>query len=145
PIQVDGPGWRAAFDVPPGVLAEPARGKGKSLAGAMRRPLTTGWPETEPDARPGRSGRWGAQQDPAKARRRLWPLLREGRTDMFDEFPFGFDPRSRVVTLNLMYTNLLIGGVPGSGKTSAVLVIALAAALDPQCEMWVYELKGSGD
>src|SRR5690606_37209780 len=33
----------------------------------------------------------------------------------------------------------------GSGKTSAVLVIALAAALDPNCEMWVYELKGSGD
>ena len=145
PIQTDGPGWRAEFDLPPGVLAETVLEKRKSLAGAMRRPLTTVWPETDPDAHPGRCVLWVAKQDPSKARRRLWPLLSDGRTDMFDEFPFGFDPRGRVVTLNLMYTNLLIGGVPGSGKTSAVLVIALAAALDPQCEMWVYELKGSGD
>lgn len=145
PIQTDGPGWRAEFDLPPGVLAETVLEKRKSLAGAMRRPLTTVWPETDPDAHPGRCVLWVAKQDPSKARRRLWPLLSDGRTDMFDEFPFGFDPRGRVVSLNLMYTNLLIGGVPGSGKTSAVLVIALAAALDPQCEMWVYELKGSGD
>lgn len=145
PIQVDGPGWRAEFDLPPGVLAETVLEKRKSLAGAMRRPLTTVWPETDPDAHPGRCVLWVAKQDPAKAKRRIWPLLQGGRTDMFSEFPFGFDPRGRVVTLNLMYTNLLIGGVPGSGKTSAVLVIALAAALDPNCELWVYELKGSGD
>jgi len=145
PIQVDGPGWRAEFDLPPGVLAETVLEKRKQLAGAMRRPLTTVWPETDPDAHPGRCVLWVAKQDPAKARRRIWPLLSDGRTDMFEDFPFGFDPRGRVVHLNLMYTNLLIGGVPGSGKTSAVLVIALAAALDPQCEMWVYELKGSGD
>src|SRR5690606_36833955 len=81
----------------------------------------------------------------SKAKRRIWPLLSDGRVDMYSDFPFGFDPRGRVVSLNLMYTNLLIGAVPGSGKTSAVLVIALAAALDPHCEMWVYELKGSGD
>src|SRR5690554_1872364 len=145
PIQVDGPGWRAEFDLPPGVLAETVLEKRKQLAGAMRRPLTTVWPEADPDAHPGRCVLWVAKQDPAKARRRIWPLLRDGRADMFEDFPFGFDPRGRVVHLNLMYTNLLIGGVPGSGKTSAVLVIALAAALDPQCEMWVYELKGSGD
>src|SRR5690606_27165675 len=111
----------------------------------MRRPLTTVWPETDPDAHPGRCVLWVAKQDAAKAKRRIWPLLSDGRVDMFDEFPFGFDPRGRVVSLNLMYTSLLIGGVPGSGKTSAVLVIALAAARDPQCEMWVYELRGSGD
>lgn len=145
PIQTDGPGWRAEFDLPPGVLAETVLEKRKSLAGAMRRPLTTVWPETDPDAHPGRCVLWVAKQDPSKARRRIWPLLKDGHVDLFDDFPFGFDPRGRVVHLNLMYTNLLIGGVPGSGKTSAVLVIALAAALDPQCEMWVYELKGSGD
>lgn len=145
PIQTDGPGWRAELDLPPGVLAETVLEKRKELAGAMRRPLATVWPETDTDAHPGRCVLWVAKQDPAKARRRLWPLLKDGRADMFGEFPFGFDPRGRAVHLNLMYTNLLIGGVPGSGKTSAVLVIALAAALDPYCELWVYELKGSGD
>ena len=145
PIQVDGPGWRAEFDLPPGVLAETVLERRKELAGAMRRPLATVWPETDPDAHPGRCVLWVAKQDPARAKRRLWPLLKDGRADMFEDFPFGFDPRGRAVHLNLMYTNLLIGGVPGSGKTSAVLVIALAAALDPYCELWVYELKGSGD
>src|SRR5690606_13152630 len=32
PIQVDGPGWRAEFDLPPGVLAETVLEKRKSLA-----------------------------------------------------------------------------------------------------------------
>src|SRR5690554_8104730 len=71
PIQVDGPGWRAEFDLPPGVLAETVLEKRKQLAGAMRRPLTTVWPETDPDAHPGRCVLWVAKQDPSKARRRL--------------------------------------------------------------------------
>jgi S-DNA-T family DNA segregation ATPase FtsK/SpoIIIE len=33
----------------------------------------------------------------------------------------------------------------GSGKTSAVLVLSLWGALDPTCELWLYEMKGSGD
>src|SRR5690606_10459529 len=82
PIQVDGPGWRAEFDLPPGVLAETVLEKRKSLAGAMRRPLTTVWPETDSDAHPGRCVLWVAKQDPAKARRRLWPLLSDGRVDL---------------------------------------------------------------
>src|SRR5690606_10996583 len=141
PIQTDGPGWRAEFDLPPGVLAETVLEKRKQLAGAMRRPLTTGWPEADPDAHPGRCVLWVAEQDPSSARRRMWPLLSDGRAVVSAEIPFGLEPRGRVVTVNLMYTTLLIGGVPGSGKNSAVLVIALAVALDPQCEMWVYELK----
>src|SRR5690606_35353818 len=92
PIQVDGPGWRAEFDLPPGVLAETVLEKGKSLAGAMRRPLTTVWPGTEPDAHLSRCVLWVAKQDPAKARRRIWPLLRDGRADLFEDFPFGFEP-----------------------------------------------------
>src|SRR5690606_41109085 len=114
-------------------------------AGAMRPPLTTVWPETDPEAHLGRCVLWVAKQDSAKAKRLIWPLLSDGRVDMFAVFPFGFDPRGLGVSLNLMYTNLLIGGVSGSGKTSAVLVIALAAALDAHCPVWVYELMGSGD
>jgi S-DNA-T family DNA segregation ATPase FtsK/SpoIIIE len=64
---------------------------------------------------------------------------------MYAEFPFGVTPRGETVSLALIGTNVLMGGVMGSGKTSAVLVIALAGALDPTCEMWVFELKGSGD
>ena len=35
--------------------------------------------------------------------------------------------------------------MPGQGKTSAVRVLVSAAALDPSAEMWLHELKGTGD
>lgn len=145
PIAVDGPGWRAELDLPAGYLADEVLEKRAELAAAMRRPLGTVWPEGDPDAHPGRLVLWVAKVDPAKAKRRLWPLLHDGQTDLFKAIPFGFDPRGRLVELDLMYANVLIGGVMGSGKTSAVLVIALSGALDPSCELWVYEMKGSGD
>ncbi|RSN71353.1 cell division protein FtsK [Actinomadura sp. WAC 06369] len=145
PIAVDGPGWLAEIDLPRGALADEVLEKRAQLAGAMRRPLGCVWPETDPDAHPGRLKLWVARQDPSKAARRLWPLLKDGQTDLFAPIPFGWDPRGRPVTLELMGANVLIGGVMGSGKTSAVLVLALAGALDPTCELWLYEMKGSGD
>ncbi|MBA9002054.1 FtsK/SpoIIIE domain-containing protein [Thermomonospora cellulosilytica] len=145
PIAVDGPGWRAELDLPGGYLADEVLEKRAALAAAMRRPLGTVWPETDPDAHPGRLVLWVAKVDPAKTKRRLWPLMKDGQANLFEAIPFGFDPRGRLVELDLMYANVLIGGVMGSGKTSAVLVIALAGALDPTCEMWIYEMKGSGD
>ncbi len=145
PIQTDGPGWRAEVDLPPGYLTDKVLEERAKLAGAMRRPLTTVWPESDTDAHPGRLVLWVAKKDPAKSKRRLWPLMKTGQSNLFEDIPFGFDPRGRVIPLNLMYTNLLMGGVPGSGKTSGVMVVALAGALDPACEMWVYEMKGSGD
>jgi S-DNA-T family DNA segregation ATPase FtsK/SpoIIIE len=145
PIAVDGPGWLAEVDLPRGVLADTILEQRAKLAAAMRRPLGCVWPETDPDAHPGRLRLWIARQDPAKAPRRIWPLMKDGQADLFAPVPFGWDPRGRLVELELTGANVLIGGVMGSGKTSAVLVLALAGALDPTCELWLYEMKGSGD
>ena len=145
PIAIDGPGWLAELDLPRGVLAETILEQRPKLAAAMRRPLGCVWPETDPDAHPGRLRLWIARQDPAKAKRRLWPLLKGGQCDLFASIPFGWHPRGRLVELELIGANVLIGGVMGSGKTSAVLVLARAGALDPTCELWLYEMKGSVD
>jgi len=145
PIAVDGPGWRAEIDLPGAYEADEVMENRSGLAAAMRRPLSTVWPEPDRDAHPGRLILWVAREDPAKAKRRLWPLLKEGRADLFDPIPFGFDPRGRLVTVPLMSANMLIGGIMGSGKTSAILTITLTGALDPTAELWIYELKGSGD
>jgi S-DNA-T family DNA segregation ATPase FtsK/SpoIIIE len=140
-----GPGWRAEIDLPPGVEATAVLEKRAALAAAMRRPISTVWPEADRTAHPGRLVLWVAQRDPAKADRKLWPLMKDGQADVYEPLPYGFDPRGNLVEITLMYSNLLVGGIPGSGKTSCALAIVLGVALDPTAELWIYELKGSGD
>ncbi|MFJ6293211.1 FtsK/SpoIIIE domain-containing protein [Streptomyces griseoviridis] len=144
-VMRDGPGWRAEVDLPPGIEATAVLEKRAALAAAMRRPISTVWPEADRTAHPGRLVLWVAQRDPAKAGRKLWPLMREGQADVYEPLPYGFDPRGNLVEITLMYSNLLVGGIPGSGKTSCALAIVLGVALDPTAELWIYELKGSGD
>ncbi|MFF4316726.1 FtsK/SpoIIIE domain-containing protein [Streptomyces sp. NPDC001507] len=144
-IMRDGPGWRAEIDLPPGVEATAVLEKRAALAAAMRRPISTVWPEADRTAHPGRLVLWVAQRDPAKTGRKLWPLMKSGQADVYEPLPFGFDPRGNLITITLMYSNLLVGGIPGSGKTSCALAIVLGVALDPTAELWIYELKGSGD
>ncbi|MEU6344469.1 FtsK/SpoIIIE domain-containing protein [Streptomyces sp. NPDC046977] len=144
-VMRDGPGWRAEVDLPAGVEATAVLEKRAALAAAMRRPISTVWPEGDRSAHPGRLVLWVAQQDPAKAGRKLWPLMKDGQADVYQPLPYGFDPRGNLIDITLMYSNLLVGGIPGSGKTSCALAIVLGVALDPTAELWIYELKGSGD
>ncbi|NGO43779.1 FtsK/SpoIIIE domain-containing protein [Streptomyces ureilyticus] len=144
-VMRDGPGWRAEVDLPPGVEATAVLEKRAALAAAMRRPISTVWPEADRTAHPGRLVLWVASRDPAKAGRKLWPLMRDGQADVYEPLPYGFDPRGNLVDMTLIYSNLLVGGIPGSGKTSCALAIVLGVALDPTAELWIYELKGSGD
>jgi S-DNA-T family DNA segregation ATPase FtsK/SpoIIIE len=144
-VMRDGPGWRAEVDLPPGIEATAVLEKRSALAAAMRRPISTVWPEADRTAHPGRLVLWVAQRDPAKAARKLWPLMKEGQADVYEPLPYGFDPRGNLVEITLMYSNLLVGGIPGSGKTSCALAIVLGVALDPTAELWIFELKGSGD
>ncbi|WP_055527176.1 FtsK/SpoIIIE domain-containing protein [Streptomyces graminilatus] len=144
-VMRDGPGWRAEVDLPPGIKATVVLEKREELAAAMRRPISTVWPEGDRTAHPGRLVLWVAQRDPAKAARKLWPLMKDGQADVYQPLPYGFDPRGNLVEITLMYSNLLVGGIPGSGKTSCALAIVLGVALDPTAELWIFELKGSGD
>lgn len=145
PIATDGPGWLAEVDLPGATTAASVLEKREKLAAAMRRPISTVWPEGDRAAHPGRLRIWVAREDPARSPRRIWPLMREGQADVFGPLPFGFDPRGNLVEITLMYSNLLVGGIPGSGKTSCALAIVLGCALDPTARLDVFELKGSGD
>jgi S-DNA-T family DNA segregation ATPase FtsK/SpoIIIE len=74
-----------------------------------------------------------------------WPLLRADKVDVFKPFPFATDPRLTVIKAELMSRNWLFGGQPGSGKTFALRLLALAGALDVRVELRMYNLKGTGD
>ena len=131
PITRDGPGWRADVDLPPGVTAAEVIDRSDKLTSGLGRPLGCVWPEGNHEVSPGRLVLWVGDQDMATTRQPAWPLLRHGSVDLFCPFPFGTDPRGRTVAMELAYGNLLVGSIPGAGKTFSLRVPLLAAALDP--------------
>ena len=145
PITRDGPGWRADVELPFGVTVSDIMDRRERLASGLRRPLGCVWPESVPNEHPGRMALWVGDRDMSQVKPIAWPLAKHGRVSLFDAFPFGTDPRGRAVALTLMYANALIGAMPGMGKTFALRILALAAALDPLAQMRVFELKGTGD
>lgn len=145
PVVRDGPGYRVAIDLPFGVTVPEIVDKREKLASGLRRNLGCVWPEPASDEHAGRLELYVCDEPLSKARQPAWPLARAGSADLFQPIPFGTDQRGRTVTILLMFANLLIGSIPRQGKTVAVRVILLAAALCPLAELRVFELKGTGD
>ncbi|MHA6628358.1 FtsK/SpoIIIE domain-containing protein [Pseudonocardia sichuanensis] len=145
PITRDGPGWRADIDLPFGVTVSDIVERRDRLASGLRRPLGCVWPEPAHDAHAGRLVLWVGDQDMSQAKPAAWPLARGGAADLFRPVPFGVDQRGRPVSILLMFANVLIGAMPRFGKTFALRVLVLAAALDANAQLRVFELKGTGD
>ncbi|MFI7586263.1 cell division protein FtsK [Spongisporangium articulatum] len=147
-IHRDGPGHLAVVDLPFGVEATDVIARRGRLASALRLPLDQVWPETD-RSHPGRLALWVGYEPASVMPQPVWPLLRAAETgkrvDVFEDFPFGTDPRQRTLLAALMSRNWLFGGQPGSGKTFALRLLVLAAAMDPRVEIRGYELKGVGD
>ncbi len=145
PITRDGPGWRADVDLPLGVTPQDVMEKRRELASGLRRPLGCVWPEPAGDHHAGRLVLWVGDQDLAKSKQPGWPLARAGGADMFGKVPFGTDQRGRVVTVTLMFASMVIGSIPRVGKTFALRLLLLAAALDVRAEIHAFDLEGTGD
>jgi S-DNA-T family DNA segregation ATPase FtsK/SpoIIIE len=141
----DGAGWRADVDLPYGVTAVDIMAKRLELASGLRRRVGCVWPETDPENHAGRLVLFVGDQDMATARQKPWPLLKSGKANVFEPVPFGYDQRGRLITITLMFENVLIGAIPRMGKTFTLRVLALASALDPTVEIRAFELKGTGD
>ncbi|WP_051760670.1 hypothetical protein [Herbidospora cretacea] len=144
PITRDGPGWRADLDLPYGVTVGNILDKRKEMSGALRRPLGCIWPEGDSSIHEGRLILWVGDKDLSKTVVKS-PLVKAARHDVFKGIPFGSDPRGRAVTVPVIEHNVLMGSQPGQGKTASVRVLASGAALDPSVELWIHELKGTGD
>jgi len=148
PIQRDGQGYRAPVNLPYGVTVGDVMGARARLASGLRRQLGCVWPAGDPGQHEGRLVLWVGDRDLAELRGRKglpWALAQAGRHDIFHPVPFGADPRGRPVAVPLFQHNVLIGSIPGQGKTGSLTVLACGCALDPLAELQVHELKGSGD
>ena len=145
PITRDGPGL--ARGCGPSLRRDGAGhpGPARKLASGLRRPLGCVWPEPVPDEHAGRMVLWVGDRALNKVPPATWPLAKSGTASLFKPLPFGTDQRGRNVDLTLMYDNVLIGAMPGMGKTFSLRTPLLAAALDVLAELLVWELKGTGD
>jgi S-DNA-T family DNA segregation ATPase FtsK/SpoIIIE len=68
------------------------------------------------------------------------------RTDLeslsiYDPIHFGIDENGLLVEVTLMYRNMLIGGEPGSGKSSLLNTIIAHAALASDVKLWLFDGK----
>lgn len=145
PITRDGPGWRAEVNLPRGVVVTDVLDKRDKLASGLRRPLGCVWPEPVNEEHPGKLVLWVGDQAMNQARPLPWKLAEKGTADLFKPLPFGADQRARPIDMTLMFESVLIGAKPRMGKTFALRVLLLGAALDPNAELDVFELKGTGD
>jgi S-DNA-T family DNA segregation ATPase FtsK/SpoIIIE len=71
-----------------------------------------------------------------------WPDRSAPETSMWEPIRIGIDQDGTEVTLSLLASNVLAGGVPGSGKSGFEAVIVSHAALDPNARQWLMDGKG---
>jgi S-DNA-T family DNA segregation ATPase FtsK/SpoIIIE len=144
PCQRDGNGWLAVVDLPPGTTVQQAMDQRASIASGLHVAAERLW--LERDKRSERRLRlWVGDVAMSEMTVPSWPLLKAGKVDVFGVFPFGLNARGRIASMTLAFTNVLVGAIPRMGKSFAARLIALAAALDPTCELHVVDLKGGGD
>lgn len=144
PIAMDGPGFRAELDLPFGVTAVDVMDKREELASGLRRPLGCVWPEPVHDEHSGRLVIWVGRQELRKAPPAPWPLLKGGAFDIFKPVPFGTDQRQRNIGVSLVENNVLVGALPGGGKSFSIQPLIYAAGLDPEVMVLMANLKGDG-
>lgn len=73
------------------------------------------------------------------------PLLHEGATDFWKGFPVGITPRGTPVVCPVNERNFVVTGAMGSGKTTLVVDLLLAAILDPLVDIDVFVFAENND
>lgn len=143
----DGHGWRAELDLPFGVTVADVLDARDRVASGLRRPLGAVWPEGRPEVHPGRLVLFVGDHDLSTLPPTPWPLTSTGTVDLFTpgSLPWGTDQRGRPVKVGLFENNVLIGAIPGAGKTASLRPLVLGVGLDPLSESWVFNLKGNRD
>ncbi len=139
PIFRDGPGWMATVRLPHGFTTTKVMGYKEELANGLRRPTGAVWPEDDEDDA-SILKLWVGFQSMAKMKQPAWPLMK-GSADFFKPLPYGTDNRLRNVGITLFENNVVVGAIPGAGKSASIRTMALGAALDPTIQLRLWSLK----
>ena len=139
-----GQGWTCQLLLPQGVNVEMINKKKNLLASNLLRKPIEVWP-SEPENRPGVLDLWVAHPNTLTGPVPPWPLLKAGVADYFKGVPVALSLRGEPIRAQLMGRNYMIGGIMGTGKSSATRDIVLGAALDPLVEIEVYVMAYNAD
>lgn len=140
----DGAGWHAQLMLPQGVNVEMINAKKNLLASNLLRQPIEVWP-SEPKNRPGVLDLWVAHPNTLTGPVAPWPLLKNGTADYFKGVPVAVSLRGQQITAPLFEKNYMIGGIMGTGKSSATRNLLLGAMLDPLVDIDVYAMAYNSD
>jgi DNA segregation ATPase FtsK/SpoIIIE, S-DNA-T family len=140
----DGAGWHCQLQLPQGVNVEMINGKKPLLASNLLRQPIEVWP-SEPKNLPGVLDLWVAHPGTLSGKVAPWPLLTTGTADYFKGVPVAVSLRGQQITAPLFEKNFMIGGIMGTGKSSATRNLLLGAMLDPLVDIDVYVMASNSD
>jgi S-DNA-T family DNA segregation ATPase FtsK/SpoIIIE len=138
----DGKGYEAEFSLPLGVTAGMLADKRPILARNLHREEVETWVTA---GAPGHARLWVADRGALDGKAPEYPLLHEGRADVFKGVPVGVSPRGDQVSAPVVANNGVLGGQMGMGKSNGARVYMLGCALDPVCELNVFVFANNGD
>jgi S-DNA-T family DNA segregation ATPase FtsK/SpoIIIE len=143
PVRVNNCGYHAVFSLPWGVTPTMVADRRDVLArNLMRAPLEV-WPSAA--ERAGYVDLWVADPGSTEKPAPPYPLLNDGKSDVFAGIPLGVSQRGEMIAVALPGANLVYGGLMGQGKSNAARVTMLGAALDPLAVLWVFVFANNGD
>ncbi|NGY63408.1 cell division protein FtsK [Lentzea sp. NEAU-D13] len=143
PVRVNNRGYATVFSLPLGITPTMIADKRAVLARNLHRDTIEVWPTGA--ERAGYVDLWVADAGSGSKPAPAYPMLTAGTVDVFASVPFGVSQRGDLIAPPLVEANLVFGGLPGQGKSNAVRVVMLGAALDPLAELWVFVFAGNGD
>lgn len=147
PIHRDANGWRAVLDLPYGKTADEAIRRRDEIASGLdvdeRQVFLSRVRGSSGSIR--RVDMWVCEVDPLSIPAGPSELLTRPNVNFWHPWPFGKDERGDTVWLCVLWAAVLVGAIPRRGKTFALRLIALAAALDPHVRLIVFDLKGGPD
>lgn len=137
-------GYFIELELPPGITAGDVGERREELAGALRRPLGCVWPSGGGD-HPGHLRIYIGRKPMATALQAVWPLATGHPIDIFEPFPLFTDEEGEWVNVTLLGTHAVVAGASGFGKSVTLRQLAVACALDPRVQLYVFDGKISGD
>ncbi|MEO3923028.1 hypothetical protein ABGB07_03980 [Micromonosporaceae bacterium B7E4] len=144
PVQRERAAWTTTVELPAGKTARKAQGKRPELASA----LEVGTVQLDLLKVPGNERRlkvWCADGDPWSGKPVASPLVRRlGPFDLWrpEGVPLGEDARRHEVAIPVVFSGLLVGGLPRFGKTVTANNVLVAAMLDVHCRISLADGKG---